>query len=359
MTFRRILLTSAVIGAGALAALAATPASAQSEGAYIGLGAGANWTGDLSSTNTGTTTGADTDLGWAGLGKVGYDWGMFRTELELSYRQNDLDGGATGGDISSWSGMINALYDFKGMGKFIPYIGAGIGVTRYKSDMTIAGRSISESDPVLAVQGIVGVNYAVTDNWLVGLDYHYLTGQDPKFTNYGTGATAELDNSNHSIFFNITYKFGAPAPAPKPTPAAAAPPPPPPPPPPAPAAAAPPPPPPAPPRTPETYVVFFAFDKSDISPVASQVIDRAIADFRATGMTRIVIEGHTDRSGTDRYNQALSERRATSVSRYLQQKGISSGAIQTAAFGETRPRVPTADGERNDENRRAEIFLRR
>lgn len=105
--------------------------------------------------------------------------------------------------------------------------------------------------------------------------------------------------------------------------------------------------------------MFFAFDRAEVSPVAAQVLDRAIADFRSTGMTNIVIEGHADRSGSDAYNQRLSQRRAESVAAYLRSKGIGQNAIQTAAFGESRPRVPTADGVRNDENRRAELFLRK
>ena len=59
------------------------------------------------------------------------------------------------------------------------------------------------------------------------------------------------------------------------------------------------------------------------------------------------------------YNQRLSQRRAQSVASYLRSKGVGQNAIQTAAFGETRPRVPTADGVRNEENRRAELFLRK
>ena len=89
------------------------------------------------------------------------------------------------------------------------------------------------------------------------------------------------------------------------------------------------------------------------------MLDRAIADFRSTGSTGIRIEGHTDRSGSDRYNQALSKRRADAVAAYLRGKGIGQNAISEEFFGESKPRVPTADGIRNDENRRAEIYLRR
>lgn len=113
------------------------------------------------------------------------------------------------------------------------------------------------------------------------------------------------------------------------------------------------------PITAETYVVFFAFDRSDISPVAASVLDRAVADYRRLGMTRVRIEGFTDRSGADSYNQALSNRRAQSVTQYMARNGVPTSAITSQGFGETRLRVPTADGERNAENRRAEITFGR
>ncbi len=113
------------------------------------------------------------------------------------------------------------------------------------------------------------------------------------------------------------------------------------------------------PVTAETYVVFFAFDRSEISPVAASVLDRAVADYKRLGMTRVRIEGFTDRSGTDSYNQALSDRRAKSVTAYMAGKGVPANSIASQGFGETRPRVATADGERNAENRRAEITFGR
>ncbi|MBP7065673.1 OmpA family protein, partial [Ferrovibrio sp.] len=242
-------------------------------------------------------------------------------------------------------------------GNFVPCVGFGVGLTNISGEGRVGAVTFDDSAWAPAVQGIVGANYALNDNWLVGADYRYLTGGRAKFDSNTANVDGKGSNQNHTVMVGFTYRFGAPAPAPKPQPVVAAPPPPPPPPPPAPVVQPPPPPPPA--RLPETYVVFFAFDKSDISPVAAQVLDRAIADYRATGSTRIVIEGHTDRSGKDVYNQKLSERRAKSVADYLTAKGIGGAAIQTAAFGESRPRVPTADGQRNDENRRAEIFLRK
>lgn len=350
MAFRKVLFAAV---SGLL--LAAQPVLAQTNGWYVGLAGGANWLGDTSVTN-GAVSSYDHDAGWAALGKIGYGFSSIRVEGEVGYRTNDASGTNVSGDTTNWTAMANLLYDFTGMGKFVPYVGVGAGMARYAAEGRVGARTFDDSDTVLAVQGILGANYELSSNWLIGADYRYLTGSDPSFgTNVAT-TTLKGDNANHTIMFGITYRFGAPAPAPAPAPAAA--PAPAPRPAPAPAVQAPPPAP-APARLPETYVVFFAFDKAEISPVAAQVLDRAIADYRSTGMTRIVVEGHADRSGKDVYNQRLSERRAKAVADYLGGKGIGAASIQTAGFGETRPRVPTADGQRNDENRRAEIFLRK
>ena len=68
-----------------------------------------------------------------------------------------------------------------------------------------------------------------------------------------------------------------------------------------------------------------------------------------------MIAGHADRSGPEDYNQALSERRANAVGEYLVGRGIPADVITKQGFGETMPRVPTADGVRELQNRRVEI----
>ena len=121
----------------------------------------------------------------------------------------------------------------------------------------------------------------------------------------------------------------------------------------------PPPPPPSPPPPPfcntGPYVVFFDWDKSDISSESAAILDNAVSAYGNCGNAAITLEGHTDRSGPDQYNVALSERRNASVRGYLSSRGISGGAIVAQAFGESRPRVATADGVRELQNRRVEI----
>jgi OOP family OmpA-OmpF porin len=345
MNIRLALLTVA-----AAAALVSAPASAQQQGPYVGIGLGATWLdeADVKGTPSGKF---DFDTGYAGLLKGGYAFGNgWRAEGEFGVREWGADG-AGSGDLRAYNIFANALYDFMPNSNWSPYLGAGAGVVRYSSD-GLAFSTVTSNDQsnTWGVQGIAGMWYALNDNWLLSADYRYMYTGDAKLDTSGA-STIEPDNTIHTVMLGLTYRFGAPA---KPSPAPAAMAAPAPAPAPAPAAA------PAPaPRAPETYIVFFAFDKSDISPVASQVLDRAVADFRATGSTNVRIEGNADRSGGNAYNQRLSQRRADSVAAYLRSKGIAQGAIQTAANGEERPRVPTADGVRNDENRNAQVFLRK
>lgn len=104
-------------------------------------------------------------------------------------------------------------------------------------------------------------------------------------------------------------------------------------------------------------LIHFELDKHELPPSAAEVIRQATD--RARGSERpIVVGAHTDRSGSDRYNDALSKRRLDSVIEALTAAGVPRERLRPAEFfGETRPRVPTADGVREPENRRVEIRL--
>ena len=71
----------------------------------------------------------------------------------------------------------------------------------------------------------------------------------------------------------------------------------------------------------------------------------------------IVLNGHTDTTGLERFNLTLSKKRAETVARALEKGGIDKEAIKIFAFGESDPRVPTADGVNEPQNRRVEIFI--
>jgi OmpA-OmpF porin, OOP family len=110
-------------------------------------------------------------------------------------------------------------------------------------------------------------------------------------------------------------------------------------------------------RDEDVYLVFFAWDQATLTPVALTVLDQVQADFALGKPVRIVIAGHADRSGPEAYNQALSERRARAVADALGQRGIVASAMRVEAHGETQPRVSTADGVREPQNRRVEIVF--
>jgi outer membrane protein OmpA-like peptidoglycan-associated protein len=106
---------------------------------------------------------------------------------------------------------------------------------------------------------------------------------------------------------------------------------------------------------PGPYIVFFEWDSADITPDAASILDNAVSAYANCGSAQVMLAGHADKSGSPRYNVGLSERRNTSVRGYLTSRGISDGVISSEAFGEGRPRVETADGVRELQNRRVEI----
>jgi outer membrane protein OmpA-like peptidoglycan-associated protein len=105
------------------------------------------------------------------------------------------------------------------------------------------------------------------------------------------------------------------------------------------------------------YLVFFAWDRADITPVAATVLDQVANDFAAGEVPRLILSGHTDTTGTAEYNMALSERRARAAAAELVARGVPESAIEVTWFGETQLRVPTADNVREPQNRRVEMLF--
>mgnify|MGYP000255155498 FL=1 len=131
----------------------------------------------------------------------------------------------------------------------------------------------------------------------------------------------------------VTYKFGQPAAAPPPPPPAAA------------------------PVTPPSYMVFFDWDRSNLSAQALNTIKQAAQAYKTKGNARITATGHTDTSGSEQYNMALSLRRANAVKDALVREGVPATAITVIGRGEQGLLVPTADGVREPQNRRVEIVI--
>ena len=127
----------------------------------------------------------------------------------------------------------------------------------------------------------------------------------------------------------------------------------------APPPAAPPPAPPAPPPPPthQVYLVFFDWDKYNITPEGMQILEAAAAHWHAGGAVQIQVTGYTDLTGSPGYNQRLSERRAGAVAAVLERLGIPRNEMAVAGRGMNDPRVPTPLGVREPQNRRVEIVF--
>lgn len=328
------------------------------KGPFVGIMGGVNFSGDqdISGTGVGINRNVDTDTGWAVMPSIGYRYGNgVRTEFELGYRSNDVDGvsgaaaAASGGEITAKSAMLNLLYDVDTGSRLMPYVGAGIGYAQVDYDgvrpVGVGVNRINDDDNVFAYQGMAGLSYWVNESLEVAAEYRYFATQDPDFrTSAGVNVEGEYDS--HSALVGLRWNFGVKqqAAAVEPAPAPAAPPP-------APAAIV------EPPALPRSFLVFFDWDRSDITQEAEAILSDAAAYAKTNGAVRIGATGHADRSGTDAYNMALSMRRANAVKARLLALGVMENEISIAAKGEAEPLVPTEDGVREPQNRRVEIIL--
>jgi outer membrane protein OmpA-like peptidoglycan-associated protein len=371
------------------ALLAATmlslPLAAQAQpvtGLYVGAGAGANWHGKSDDAGLVVRTSdratrpdffTENPNGFVGLVNVGWGFGNgLRLEVEGNYRRNDVDTVTLSGlpnpaarserlvnrsgYIMSYGAMANVLYDIGAAFGWPVHltVGGGVGYVWHDYD-GVGGRTraqgaansqiiINDSDAQFAYQGIAGLALpiAAVPGLAVTAEYRYFATLDPglrgRVTNNITGATAnfnyDAENANQSLLLGVRYNFGQ-APVRQP-------------------------PPPAPPPAVETrtFLVFFDWDRADLTARAREIIGQAAQASRSQQTTRLEVAGHADRSGSAQYNQRLSQRRADNVAAELVRQGVSRESIVVTAYGETRPLVPTADGVREPQNRRVEIVLR-
>jgi outer membrane protein OmpA-like peptidoglycan-associated protein len=336
----------------ALAAGLPLAVQAADKGAYVGVGIGPNWTRDSDVKGSGIDNTVDFDTGIAAVLSAGWAYGNgVRSEIELGHRRNDVDSitGTTNGvgHVRTWSGMVNVLYDFNTNSPFTPYIGGGIGMARVDGQGSAFGTtSVDDTANGFAYQGIVGVGYRLNENATVFTDYRYFATRDLDFTT-ADGRSVDADYANHTVLVGLRFNFAPPKPAPKEEPKPAA----------APMAPPPPPPPAAARVTPRNYLVFFDWDKADLTAEAKQTIAQAAADAKKGNVARIRATGHADRSGPEAYNMRLSMRRATAVKAELVRLGVADKDIALIAKGETEPLVPTPDGVREPQNRRVEIVF--
>ena len=376
MSYRRILL-----GAAATLPLMAVAAQAQTmqplTGLYIAGGGGFNWvqSADISAQGllrseflvggVNPSGKVSFDTGWVVVGSVGWGFGNgLRAEVEGNYRSNDVDrvsGFAPLGVFSSngrqrsYGVMANVLYDFNlpsfgvSFPWIQPYIGAGLGYvwSEWSSVNAVSPAGLlvraDDTNGQFAFQGIAGAAFPIprVPGLAITAEYRFLGTLTPRYdttvASTRTGAVLasgriEADNYNHSVLIGLRYAFNQPRPAPAPVAAA-----------------------PAPARS---FLVFFDFNRSDLTERARSIVTQAAEAARSQSVTRIEVAGHTDTVGSAQYNQGLSIRRANSVAAELVRHGVQREAIQIAGYGFSRPLVPTGPGVREPQNRRVEIVLR-
>ena len=112
-------------------------------------------------------------------------------------------------------------------------------------------------------------------------------------------------------------------------------------------------------ESPSEFLVFFDWNKSTLTAEANKIIADAVAHAKATGAKSVKVTGFTDRSGSPQYNFGLSVRRAEAVQAEMVRLGVPATNIQIEGKGEEYPLVPTADGVREPQNRRAQIAFPR
>lgn len=103
--------------------------------------------------------------------------------------------------------------------------------------------------------------------------------------------------------------------------------------------------------------ILFDVNRADLRPSVRQTLDTLAASLQRYPETVLVVAGHTDADGTDSYNQQLSERRAASVTAYLQDRGIAADRMRSVGMGESSPVAPNDTPTNKQKNRRVEIGI--
>ena len=312
------------------------------------------------------------------FGRLHNNW---RVELNYSMRWNtynrvdvanpaglDLPLGESeaGGQQKSQSLLVNLHHRLLGSNDdWSIWAGLGIGLShidtgRFRSGGTLI---IDDSDWRGAGQAMLTFMKPISDRAEFGVGYRYFRTYPGGFLT--EDGSAEFGFSSHDVFAQLTFKLGGqkkkrqaapaptpieqpePEPAPRPAPT------------PQPQVTAEPEPEPEPAPLPGPFLVFFDWDSTDITSEAQRIISAAARAFRENRVVRLQTTGHADRSGPTAYNLGLSRRRAEAVQAALIRAGVSADQITIDYKGESDPLVPTEDGVREPQNRRAEIILTR
>jgi OmpA-OmpF porin, OOP family len=335
MGFKKILVGTVAASALMLTANAAN-AGAERHGWYTSLEAGWVHVGDTGLPGVPGYQAIEYQSGWGALLSFGHSFHEhFRMEFEAGYRNNDMDQHnnipAIDGELTEYSAMLNAVYDAPIASRWVLNLGAGVGIDNVRYDDSV-GRD--DTDTKGAVQGIAGITYRLSDHWDMAVTYRYLWVDNPEFTI--SGVRTEMDVTKQNVMLGFRYGYDDPAPVAAPEP-------------PAPTPVTPPP--------PKTYIIFFGFNKCNITAEADAVLSEAASAAKSTGSAAVRIVGHTDTVGSNAYNQKLSECRANAAKTNLVGKGVSEGSISTSGKGEAELMVQTGDSVKEPQNRRATVDL--
>jgi peptidoglycan-associated lipoprotein len=104
-------------------------------------------------------------------------------------------------------------------------------------------------------------------------------------------------------------------------------------------------------------MIHFDFDRANVRGDDAATLDQKVAILNLNPDLRIRISGHCDERGSDEYNLALGNRRATAAKQYLVSHGVDASRIETASFGEERPMAMGHDEDSWAQNRRAEFEI--
>lgn len=110
------------------------------------------------------------------------------------------------------------------------------------------------------------------------------------------------------------------------------------------------------PKGAERFIIYFGFDRSDLTSEARQVVSNILSAVGNSGRS-VNLAGHADRAGSDSYNDGLANRRVGTVTNALSGRGIPGGNITGQGFGENQNAVQTADGVPEQLNRRVEVEI--
>ncbi|MBQ3818756.1 MAG: OmpA family protein [Acetobacter sp.] len=258
----------------------------------------------------------------------------------------------------SYGGFANVLYDFDlerlfGLRSIVtPFVGGGAGYLWQRYNNTgPAAAAITGTHGGFAWQGIAGVAFDTGISGLQITAQYRMIGQPGSFYNgafnYGTeGGHAHFDQRfNHQFIVGFRYAFQnrpihhIQPPAVRPIVAAA----------PAPVPA-------------RSYLVFFDWNQYALTSRARQIVVEAAHATSYVHTTRINVNGYTDSSAApgpagQKYNYALSVKRARSVEAELIRNGVPASEIVIRGYGDTNPLVPTGPNTREPQNRRVEIIL--